>query len=310
MSATARLERLEQLIGDERQSLGAYEIETSSEWTQLHIDEIRASSALAGVRLPRDEVLALVLHGRVGGNGALDDYILLADYADAAAYVAARPKAGPRHRFIAVEEIVELHTRALRRMRSARPGQWRRTTVPAFASGMVAPPAWLVPREIERFVERIGSGPQNGESVLRWAAAAHGRFWRIQPFAHGNGRVGRLVLNLLLRRVGLPPFFVSTRERTRYTTALLDAAARDEVPLATLLARSLLASLRRLLTAVDRRDQLVPLAKLAEPHEREALYKAAQRGRLRAVRRGGALLTTQASIDAYRASRSPAGRRA
>jgi Fic family protein len=310
MTDLRALVQLERLVAAERELLGAFEVESSSEFAALRIDEIRLSCALAGIAMAREDVAALVLRGVATGTRALDDIILVADYAQAAAYVAASSKAGLRRRFVTVEEIVELHTRALRRVPAARPGQWRRTTVPAFASGMVAPPAWLVPRDVERYADRIGSGPPPGESVFLWVAAAHERFLRIQPFARGNGRVGRLLANLLLRRVDLPPFFVSTRERTRYYRALRDADARDHAPLATLIARSLLANMRRLLAAVDRRDEFVALAELAEPQEREALYKAAQRGRLRTVRRGGTVLTTRAYIDAYRASRSAAGRRA
>jgi hypothetical protein len=49
---------------------------------------------------------------------------------------------------------------------------------------------------------------------------------------------------------------------------------------------------------------LQPLTALAAPAERAALYKAAQRGRLRAVRRAGTLFTTRRSIDDYRAASS------
>jgi hypothetical protein len=47
---------------------------------------------------------------------------------------------------------------------------------------------------------------------------------------------------------------------------------------------------------------LVPVAALAGPAGRAALYKAIQRGRLRVVRRGRALLTTKAWLAEYRAS--------
>jgi len=308
MSLLATFDRLERLILEERDR-GSDFARSVGGAVPLRLDEIRASCALAGSALTRDEVAALVLYGRTSGSRPLTEYILVADYAEAAAYAASRPLPGARHRYIAVAELVELHARVLRRTPGAGQNAWRRTTVPPFSSGMVAPPAWLVPREIERFAERVGSGPAPGESPLRWAATAHERFCRIQPFERGNGRVGRLALNLLLHRLGLPPWYVAARERERYELALRTADARDHLPLATLIARSVLTNLRRLFAAVDRPEKLLALSELAEPHEREALYKAAQRGRLHSVRSGSTLLTTRASIEAYRASRSPAGRR-
>ncbi|MBD5654457.1 MAG: Fic family protein, partial [Candidatus Eremiobacteraeota bacterium] len=123
-----------------------------------------------------------------------------------------------------------------------------------------------------------------------------------------NGRVGRLVANLLLRRLGLPLLVISARDAATYLTALRRADARDPWPLATMFAKSVLAGLMRLRAAQLNEGELVPLAQLVAPDERPALYKAAQRGRLHAVRRGGTLLSTQAWVDEYRAS-SPGPRR-
>jgi fido (protein-threonine AMPylation protein) len=160
-----------------------------------------------------------------------------------------------------------------------------------------------VPRTIDAFVARAAPGPAREESVLLWVAQAHERFRRIHPFARANGRVTRLVTNLLLRRLGLPPLIVRPREAARYFAALQRADARDPWPLAGFLARSILAGSRRLAVAAEDLAALSPLATFAGGGERDALYKAAQRGRLRAVRRGGALLTTAAWLAEYRASR-------
>lgn len=309
MIASPRLDRFEDLLRSELRNLEKFAYGSGNELVALRLDEIQSSAYLAGVAMNGEDVAALALRGIASGDRRLDDFILVADYAHAATYVWDAVTRRARRRLIAVEEIVEIHARALARARDARPGTWRTQTVRAFASGMVAPPAWLVPREVGAFVDRFGSGPQPDESPLLWVATALERFLRIQPFERGNGRVGRLVTNLLLRRLDLPPFFVIARERARYALALRAADARDHEPLARLLGRSLLTNARRLLAAADRDDTLVPLSQLVAPHERHGLYKAAQRGRLRTVRRGGTLYTTAANIDAYRASRSPAGRR-
>jgi hypothetical protein len=72
-----------------------------------------------------------------------------------------------------------------------------------------------------------------------------------------------------------------------------------------LVGRSVLAGLQRLAGAADApASELVAVAALADGDERQALYKAIQRGRLRVVRRGRSLLTTEAWLADYRASRS------
>ncbi len=273
----------------------------AAEHQALAFEEIRASARLSGATLQPGELRALLERGIALGDRPLATYVTAADYAEAARYVE-RTAVGPRQSYLRLAEIVDLHARATRRTPAAQPGAWRTVTFPPFPSGMVPPPPWLVPREIAAYVDRIASGPPDRAGTLRWAADAHERFERIHPFTAGNGRVGRLILNLLLRRCGYPPFAVRDRDAALYAAALRSADMRDPWPLATLVARSVLASLLRL-SACEANEALAELSSFARGADRDALYKAAQRGRLRTVRRNSSVLTTQAWIDAYRASR-------
>jgi Fic family protein len=273
----------------------------------LFLEEIRGSAALSGAALDRGEVEALLAGGVALGGRPLGAYIAVADYADAVRYLRAAPLPGRRSPYVLVEEVVELHARALRRSPAARPGTWRAAAVERLTGGVVPPPPWLIPREIAAFVARVAFGPPEGASKLLWVAQAHERFHRIHPFTAGNGRTGRLVTNLLLRRLDLPPFAVRSRDALRYLAALQRADSRDPWPLALVLARSVLAGATRLVAAHEERDDLCAISSFAAGAERAALYKAAQRGRLRVVRRNGSLLTTAAWLTEYRASRRRIG---
>ncbi len=295
LATTAELER-ERIAAFSRQQL-------ASGRAQLAFEEIRSSARLAGARLDYTEVVALVERGMALGEHPLTDYVITADYADAARYVESAPMLGRKHPYLRVEEIVELHARATRHTLAARPGTWRTAVLHAFPNGMMVTPPWLVSIEVAAYAHHLGQGPAAGISPLLWIAEAHERFERIHPFTAGNGRVGRLIVNLLLQRCGFPPFSVRDRDIERYAACLRRADSKDLWPLATMIARAILASLQRL-SAYASSEALHDFASFANGSERNALYKAAQRGRLRAVRRAGALLTTQAWIDAYRASRT------
>jgi Fic family protein len=143
------------------------------------------------------------------------------------------------------------------------------------------------------------------EPVL-FVARAHEAFTRIHPFTVGNGRVARLLANLMLRRLGLAPFIVGPSDVARYRKALFRADSGDIWPLATAIGRSVLASLTRL-EAAAKPSELRALSSFARGAAREALYKAFQRDRLRAIRRGRALFTTRQWIDEYRNSTGAAG---
>ncbi len=135
---------------------------------------------------------------------------------------------------------------------------------------------------------------------------AHCRFEQIHPFLDGNGRTGRLLLNLILVRLGFPPAIVYKRDRNRYLEALRRADAGEPGPLAELLARAILDNLyRNVIPAVAGPARLVPLAALATADlKAAALRVAAIRGRLAAIRDpDGRWRSSRRWVDEYRKER-------
>jgi Fic family protein len=132
----------------------------------------------------------------------------------------------------------------------------------------MTPPAWTdVPSELASWVRDVGRlapGEKSHEVPAREVpltlARLHCSFERIHPFIDGNGRVGRLVLNLILVRLGWPPAIIFKRARDRYLTALDRADHADFGPLAELIARSVLENLQRLVVpSIAGPARLVPL---------------------------------------------------
>ncbi|WP_420813882.1 Fic family protein [Phytoactinopolyspora endophytica] len=137
-------------------------------------------------------------------------------------------------------------------------------------------------------------------------AETHVTFESVHPFLDGNGRAGRLLLNLILVRLGYPPAIVYRRERDRYMKALHRADGGDFGPLGELIARAVTDNLHRfVMPAVAGPARLLPLAALErEGLTANSLRKAILRGSLRAQQQpDGTWFSTKVWVDDYVATR-------
>jgi hypothetical protein len=266
-------------------------------YAALRLEEVAGSARLAGARLDRTEVRVLLERGRALGGHPLEAYLTVRGYAEAASWAVRR---AARQAPIVTDDLRTLHRLATRGILDD-PGVWRTRTVLPLADGTVPPPHWLVSFETESYVGRLVLDGENPAPLA--VARAIARLIRLQPFAAGNGRVARLVAGLLLARRGLPPLVLDARARRAYRAAIPAALAGDPLPMATLVGRSLVAGLERMRDALEAPPDLRPLAELVPPAELQAWYKAAQRGRLRVVRREGRLLSTDDWVARARDSR-------
>jgi hypothetical protein len=178
----------------------------------------------------------------------------------------------------------------------------------------MTPPSWTdVPAQLDTWAQDVaGLGRRVLGNDLAAAdlplelATMHAGFERIHPFIDGNGRVGRLILNLVLVRLGWPPAIIVKRQRERYLDALSRADSGDPGPLAELLARAVLENLERFVVPnIAGPARMVPLQSLAGPDiSYGALRQAATRGRLEAeLASDGTWRASRRAVDDYLAHR-------
>jgi hypothetical protein len=177
----------------------------------------------------------------------------------------------------------------------------------------MTPPSWpLVPPRIDHWLtdvcetgERIRAGTSD-QPLPEEFARLHNEFERIHPFIDGNGRAGRLLLNLILVRLGYPPVVIFKRQRDAYLTAMRRADGGDYGALGELIARAMHDNLNRFIVPnLAGPARLVPLAALVTKDlSLAALRQAAQRGRLDAVHGpDGIWRSSRKAVEAYRTAR-------
>lgn len=293
--------RLEFAVEELRGRLGGLPTpdEAADIWRDIWFQEAHNSTALEGNTLVLKQVAALLAEGRAVGNKQLSEYMEVRGYADAAQWVygqAIEPGSWSDGLLLTLTEVRQVHHTALQPVWDVaphpeatdreKPGSFREHDIHPFPGGMV-PPSWTdVAALMKDWVEDVRKVAVSQGPRIERVADLHARFERIHPFLDGNGRVGRLLTNLILIRGGYPPAIIYKRDRPRYLAALRRADAGDAGALGELLARAIIDNLYRFVVpAVAGPARLVPIAALADKRiSANALRVAAIRGRLKAQR--------------------------
>ena len=93
-------------------------------------------------------------------------------------------------------------------------GIYRRIPVTIMGAAHTPPQPYLVPMRMEQLIERYKQ--MTSKHIVEKTAIFHLEFEAIHPFIDGNGRTGRLLLNLELMKEGYPPINIKYGDRRRY----------------------------------------------------------------------------------------------
>jgi len=88
-----------------------------------------------------------------------------------------------------------------------------------------------------------GESKEKDTNPVLLAAEFHYKFIRIHPFDDGNGRMARILMNLILMQQGYPPVIIKTDDKENYFAVLRQADAGMLEPFVEYIAQNLLRSL-------------------------------------------------------------------
>ncbi|WP_265234932.1 Fic family protein [Lyngbya sp. CCAP 1446/10] len=219
------------------------------------------SNAIEGNTLTQRETELVLKTGITVGGKTLREHLEVIGHRDAIDYIEALTRSDTA---IGEWEIKQIHNLIIRAIAPDEAGRYRQLDVKAAGTEYLYPPHYLLSDLMPEFIQWLNSDQIKSLHPLEFAAEAHLRFVSIHPFRDGNGRTGRLLMNLLLLRAGYPIVIVSNQVRAAYIEAIAQAQQNDSGihPLLDLIvdaARySLIETLQIVATASDSQSQGLP----------------------------------------------------
>jgi Fic family protein len=205
-------------------------------------DGIYHSNAIEGNSLTREDVERVLAGNEVIGGKPFSDHVAVLGYRDAVLLGQHYARANTR---ITEHEIKKLHNKMLIDQQGVS-GEYRNYNL--MINGHRPTSYEKVPYKMLQLCE---ARPSEDKHPLESIAFFHLRLEKIHPFGDGNGRVGRLIINIMLEQMGYPAIIVMLDDKQAYYEALnaydgLDGNPRV-APMQILLARIVARQLDELL---------------------------------------------------------------
>ena len=255
------------------------------------------TNAIEGNTLSRKDVERILLEGRSVANRPLPDVLETIQHEQAFESLLER-RADP----IGLSAVLDLHATVFRGIKPDA-GQWRPVNVRIAGVRHVPPRMEKVVALMSDWEESYAKHDIGGAEVFPLGARLHFEFESIHPFSDGNGRVGRLLLNLHFLKHNWPPVHILPPDQSRYLRTLNAGHSGNltelEALLTTAMGRSLLDLLDQVGTA---EDALKPLRKIATrgPYSAKYLGLRAGQEKLPAIKIAGDWNTSPRALRLYR----------
>jgi Fic family protein len=173
------------------------------------------STAIEGNTLTQSETQIVIEKGITIGGKSVAEHLEIIGHKEALDFIV---ELANNNLTITERQIREIQSLVMKELGNGDSGKYRSLDVKAAGTEYVYPSYIKVPELMSDFVAWLNQ-PSSLHPV-EFATEAHLRFVTIHPFRDGNGRVGRLILNLMLLRFGYPIAVLNVQQRAEYIASL------------------------------------------------------------------------------------------
>ena len=268
----------------------------------FYIESTYNSNAIEGNTLTKSETRLVIEEGVTIGGKSMREHFEAINHKKAIDFVELIVK---EKKTITKEIICKINSLVLNNIEEEEKGIYRLRKVHIEGASFVPPKPDLVPKLMEEFLEWLNEN-KNRIDIADFVALAHEKFVFIHPFIDGNGRVARLLINLILMQKGFPPIVMLKTERKKYIGNLEQAHNENYAPFVNFIARNIERSLSLWsdalkIPAKGNNEEYISLAEASKisPYSQEYLSLLARKGKLETIKLGRNWVTTRKAIKEY-----------
>lgn len=212
--------------------------------SQFFVDRVRHSATIEGSTLDRRETLHVLMTGQIieGKRRPSQEIRNLGAALELVAQLVGAD-------VVRETDLRTIHAKLLEGL-DQNAGRYRPHNVRISSAKYRPPEHFEVPRLMHDLVKKVESPPP-GTSGFTLGVFAHWAMARIHPFVDGNGRMARIIQDLVFLRHRLVPAPVPYQEIDDYYAALEQADEGKTAPIVELIARATLETLRKYRAAIE-----------------------------------------------------------
>ena len=268
----------------------------------MEIEFTYNSNAIEGNKLTLRETQLVIREGITINGKSLSDHLEAKNHPKAIEYIENLAMQKDIDRTLAEKDVLKIHELIFSGILE-NAGNYRSCQVYIEGCDFAPPSACEIPDLMKELLNWLHDN-QEELRPIELAAVFHHKLVSIHPFDDGNGRVSRLLMNLLLINSGYTLTVIKKVDRKKYYDTLQRADNGNLKPFVNFIARCVEQSLDLYLKAIEpatKKNQFMSLAEASKltPYSKEYLGLLARKGRIAATKIGRNWHITQEELEQY-----------
>ncbi|MBD3331172.1 Fic family protein [Candidatus Peregrinibacteria bacterium] len=269
---------------------------------KFEIEMTYNSNAIEGNSLTLKETYWIIQQGITVKGKPLKDHLEAKNHKEALDYL--YELIGHKRASTISENLIKtLHSLVIQDIDKRIAGRYRDRDVFIAGTDHTPPSSFEVPIKMAELIKWAKNNIKK-MNIVEFSAILHHKFVHIHPFEDGNGRTGRLLMNVFLMRYGFPLVIIQNNDRQKYYRVLAMADKGNYKPLVNFIAQTVLRSLNiylDTLTPSKEKEKWITLAEATKycSYSQAYLGKLAKEGKIDAHKIKRNWVTTKEAIQKY-----------